>query len=61
MIKQRAELHYWLWKLGNQLTHGSDALRLYESLIGKTAKQEYRRRLKELSIIAMTDATDAPE
>lgn len=43
-----AELHYWLWKLGNG-SHYHDALRLYKRLLEKSSKHEYRQRVDELN------------
>ena len=49
--RQRAELHYWLWKLdATDADHRSEALRLYESLFEKTPKHECRLRLQQLRV-----------
>jgi tetratricopeptide (TPR) repeat protein len=63
--EHRAELHYWLWKLGDQggtpvarsgagslqdtQEHRAEALRLYQSIIEKTPQIDYRRRIDELT------------
>jgi len=46
---QLAELHYRLWKLNaTDADHHAEALRLYQSLVEKTRKHEYRKRIAEL-------------
>jgi len=46
---QRAELHYRLWKIGAAVVdHRAEALRIYEALIEKTPKHDYRKRIEEL-------------
>lgn len=44
---ERAELRYWLWKLGED-DHGKTALELYESLYARTPKHQNKQRLDEL-------------
>jgi tetratricopeptide (TPR) repeat protein len=47
---QRAELHYWLWKLcATDSDHRSEALRIYQQLIEKMPKHEYKKRIEELT------------
>ena len=47
---QRAELHYWLWKLSPYSNaHCVEAIALYESLITKTPKHEYGKRIADLT------------
>jgi serine/threonine protein kinase/tetratricopeptide (TPR) repeat protein len=44
---QRAELRYWLWKLG-AVSHAATALGLYKTLYANTPKHEYKKRIDEL-------------
>ncbi len=48
--EEHAELHYWLWKLALDpgVEHRAEALRLYEQLLAKTPKYDYRKRIEEL-------------
>jgi tetratricopeptide (TPR) repeat protein len=50
---QRAELHYWLWKLGSA-GHAAIALALYESLFAATPKHDYHKRIEELKATGET-------
>ncbi|MBL7988399.1 MAG: tetratricopeptide repeat protein [Chlorobi bacterium] len=53
--EQRAELHYWLWKItGTNDGVRIEALRQYEQLIEKSPKHAYRQRIKELNAAATT-------
>ena len=50
MEPQQAELHYWLWKLGaSGEDHRSASLQLFQALIQKKPRLEYRLRIEELS------------
>lgn len=44
---QRAELHYWLWKLG-AADHAAPALALYEALHAAIPDHDYQQRIEEL-------------
>lgn len=62
---QRADLHYWLWKL-EQLPdsdeHRNESLRLYRSLFEATSKHYYRNRIDELTVATTPpDTTDPTE
>jgi len=47
---QRAELHYWLWRLGaTDSDHRTEALRLCRTLSEFSPKQDYGKRIAELS------------
>ncbi len=59
--EQRAELHYWLWRLGDRRQdvggrgeHGGEALRLYRALFEKAPKYEYKQRIEELQAAGET-------
>jgi tetratricopeptide (TPR) repeat protein len=47
--EQRAELHYWLWKISGSPSSQTEALGLYKGLAEKIPKHEYRVRIDELS------------
>ena len=49
---QRAELHYWLWKVGVS-GHAAAALALYETQYATTPKHDYHKRIDELSRSSM--------
>jgi tetratricopeptide (TPR) repeat protein len=51
--EQRAECHYWLWKIAGDSSARAEALRLYRTVIEKTPKHEYRRRVEELSDVTI--------
>jgi hypothetical protein len=60
---QRAELHYWLWKLrATDSDHRSEALRIFEQLNEKTPQHEYKKRIEELTVITQrSEEIDATE
>ncbi len=60
--EHRAELYYRLWKLrSTDANHRAEALRLYQSLIEHTSKQEYRTRIHELTASTTPEAADSAE
>ncbi len=60
---QRAELHYWLWKLGvdPSIDHRSEADRLYTALVERIPKHDYRVTLEELRAAKPTPSTEADD
>jgi tetratricopeptide (TPR) repeat protein len=46
--EQIADLHYWLWKIGEESNHKCEALDRYESLWERIQKFEFRKRIAEL-------------
>jgi tetratricopeptide (TPR) repeat protein len=60
--EQRADLHYWLCKLGaRDGDHHAEALGLYCALFEKTPKHTYRQRIEELSSPTEPTASDATD
>jgi tetratricopeptide (TPR) repeat protein len=68
--EQRAELHYWLWKIDQESRgdspesktmndHRIEALHLYRQLLAKTPNHEYQRRMEELIATSTTEERDA--
>jgi tetratricopeptide (TPR) repeat protein len=58
----RAELHYWLWKLNvAEGDHQAEAVSLYQMLLEKTPKHDYRKRIEELTAPTSMEASDATE
>ncbi len=59
----RAELRYWLWKLGLQTAadHRAEAERLYTDLLARIPNHEYRVRLQELRAANPTPSTTADD
>jgi tetratricopeptide (TPR) repeat protein len=47
--EQRAELHYWLWKIEGSADGRAEVLLLYTGLFEKTPKHDYQQRIAELS------------
>ncbi len=46
--EQMAELHYWLWKIGEETEHKNEAQSRYESLWQRIPKFEFLKRIAEL-------------
>jgi hypothetical protein len=56
---QRAHLHFWLWRFSydtlskggdeSRELHGTEALRLFTSVLEKTPRPLYRKRIEELT------------
>lgn len=51
---QRAEVHYWLWKLGlaQNIDHRSTSESLYANVLARTPDWEYKQRLSEVQSAA---------
>ncbi len=60
---QRAELHYWLWKLGLDPSsdHRAESELLYAMLCERIPKSDYRTRLDELIAAAEPTAPEADD
>jgi tetratricopeptide (TPR) repeat protein len=60
--EQRADLHYWLWKLGAlEDDHYAQALRLYRSLYASVPKHEYQLRIDELELATKSTTPEADD
>jgi hypothetical protein len=46
--KEQANLHYWLWRLGQSAEHARQARDLYAALVERTPEILFRRRLAEI-------------
>ncbi len=59
---QRAECHYWLWRVdADDSDHRAESLHLYRMIGERTAKHEFRQRIDELSAAAEPTASEADD
>ncbi len=60
--EQRAELHFWLWKLGDSdADHRSESERLYAALAARIPKHDYCVKLEELCAATSPSSPTAGE